>query len=161
ICRPEGALLISDNILLGSAMTGGLRAAAKLDAEMPPQYVGIGFNLAGWSLMDDVAVIDDVGALRKRERRGKVLFDEENGLARVDELLTDLHQVMHNDGRQSFERLVEQNKFGIPHQRARNRQHLLLATGQIGAAAGSALLQPRKNVVNSLQRPRIWRGEAG
>jgi hypothetical protein len=25
--RPEGALLISDNILLGSAMTGGLQAA--------------------------------------------------------------------------------------------------------------------------------------
>ena len=35
-------------------------------------------------------------------------------------------QLFNNDGRQAFERLVEQQEAGVEHQRTAHRQHLLL-----------------------------------
>jgi hypothetical protein len=42
----------------------------KSDPEVPPQYVGVGLDLTSRSLMHDMAVVDDVGALCKGESRG-------------------------------------------------------------------------------------------
>ena len=44
-------------------------------------------------------------------------------------------------GRQPLEGLVKQHDLGIAHERARNREHLLLAAGEVGAAAVAALLK--------------------
>jgi hypothetical protein len=52
-----------------------------------------------------------------------------------------LHQVAHDDRRQPLERLVEQDDLRIAHQRARDRQHLLLAARQVGAAAAARSLR--------------------
>jgi hypothetical protein len=63
-------------------------------------------------------------------------------------------------GASPFERLVEQQIFGS-RTSARDRQHLLLAAGEIGAAAHAPRLQPRKHGVHSLQRPALGRRQPG
>ena len=57
-------------------------------------------------------------------------------------------------GRQAFDRLVEQQHSRIEHQRAADRQHLLLAAGELVAEIAAALLQPRKHLVDPAHGPR-------
>ena len=49
----------------------------------------------------------------------------------------------------------------IAHQRARDRQHLLLAAREVGAAAATALAQARKHLPDPVQRPARRRGQPG
>ena len=63
--------------------------------------------------------------------------------------------------RQPFERLVQQDDLGVADQRAGDRQHLLLAAGQVGAAAAAPLLEPREHLVDAVERPLIRRRQAG
>jgi len=56
-----------------------------------------------------------------------------------------------------FERLVEQQDLRLAHERARNRQHLLLAARKIGAAARSPRLERRKHSVDALVWARLIR----
>src|SRR5690606_40800669 len=44
---------------------------------------------------------------------------------------------------------------------AGDRQHLLLAAGQVGAAAATPLGEARENLVNAVERPASGRGERG
>src|SRR6185437_4025739 len=63
--------------------------------------------------------------------------------------------------RQSLERLVEQDDLRVAYERARDREHLLLATRQIGTAAAAPLLQAREHLVDPVERPFRRRGETG
>ena len=47
-------------------------------------------------------------------------------------------QIAHDDRRQALERLVEQQDLRLAHERARDREHLLLAAREVGAAAACA-----------------------
>ena len=57
-------------------------------------------------------------------------------------------------GARPFERLVEQQQLRVQHQRARHREHLLLAAGELVAHVGLALGQAREHRVGALRRPR-------
>src|SRR5215469_698984 len=57
--------------------------------------------------------------------------------------------------------LVEQQDFGIADQPARDRQHLLLAAGEIGAAARAPLAQPGEHLVDAAERPAAARRKPG
>ena len=50
------------------------------DAKIPLQHARIGLDLRGRSLMDDVAIVDDVRAAGQRQRGGDVLLDQDDGL---------------------------------------------------------------------------------
>src|SRR5215469_609937 len=88
--------------------------------QMTSQYVGIDFDFAGRPFVHDMSVVDNVGTLCKRKRRGEILFHQHYGLTGVNELATNPHEVTHDDGCQAFEWLIQQNKLGIAHQRARD-----------------------------------------
>ena len=61
-------------------------------------------------------------------------------------------QFLDDDRRQPLGRLVQQQHLRIERQRAADRQHLLLAAGELVAEIVAALLQPRKHLVD-LCRP--------
>src|SRR5215813_2397715 len=103
-----------------------------LNAKIPLQNLRPTYDLAGRPFVGDMAVVDDVGALRQRQRGGEILLHQDDGLPRLDE-------IAHDHRRQSLERLVEQDELGNADERARDCQHLLLAAGKIGAAASLAL----------------------
>ncbi len=65
-------------------------------------------------------------------------------------------QFLDDDRREAFERLVEQQQRRVGHQRARDRQHLLLAAGQLIAHVAAPFLDAREQVVDRAsesQRP--------
>ena len=90
------------------------------------QDFGSRFDLACRALVRKMAVVDDVDATCQGERRGQVLLNEHNCLPSFGEMLTRLDEVTHDHRSQSLEWLIKQHDFGIPHQRSRNREHLLL-----------------------------------
>ena len=63
-------------------------------------------------------------------------------------------ELLDDDRRQPFERLVQQQHARIEDQRAGDGQHLLLAAGQLVAEIVAALGEARKHVVDLGQRPR-------
>jgi hypothetical protein len=64
-------------------------------------------------------------------------------------------------GREPFGRLVDQDHFGIGHQRPADGQHLLFAAGELVAPVRAALAQARKDFVDAVQRPVAARRCAG
>ena len=76
---------------------------AESHTKVSSQYFRIGLYFADRALVHDMAVVDDVGALCKRKRRGEVLLYQDYGLARINKLAANLHEVTHNHRRQAFE----------------------------------------------------------
>ena len=91
------------------------------------------------------AVDHDVAAVRELERVEGVLLDQEHGepVLRV-ELADGVEDLPHDQRREAERRLVEQQQPRPRHQRAGDRQHLLLAARQRAAALVQALLQARE-----------------
>ena len=78
------------------------------------------------------------------KRQMPVLFDQHDGLALILQPLDGAADLGDDQRRQPFRRFVEQKHLGIAHQRAADRQHLLLAAGQRAAALAHALPEPRE-----------------
>ena len=102
----------------------------------------------------DPAVDHDGDVFGDRRRHPDVLLDDEDRhvgfLAETQQHLLDLR---HDHGRKTLGRLIHDQELGIRHQCARNRQHLLLAAGELRAAVVSTLGQAREGVVNTLDGP--------
>src|SRR5206468_2995998 len=64
-----------------------------------------------------------------------------------------LVEVVDDQRRQALRRLVEQQQLGIAHQRARDRQHLLLAAREIAAVTAGQLAQRGEQIEDALGRP--------
>ena len=58
-----------------------------------------------------------------------------------------------NQRGEAFGGLIEHQQAGVGHERAANRQHLLLATGEVGPQVTASLLQARKQRIDPLQGP--------
>ena len=68
-------------------------------------------------------------------------------------------QFLDDDRREALGRLVEQHELGIEHQRAGDRQHLLLAAGELVAEVGAALLEAREHLVGPRHGPGARTGD--
>ena len=64
-----------------------------------------------------------------------------------------LEQALDDHRRQALRRLIEQQQLGVAHQRARDRQHLLLAARQNAAHAVAQLAELRKELRHAVRRP--------
>ncbi len=62
-------------------------------------------------------------------------------------------ELLDDDRGQAFERLVEQKQRRIGHQRARDRQHLLLAAGELIAEIAPPLGEAGEQIVDRRQIP--------
>ena len=69
--------------------------------------------------------------------------------------------LLDDDRREPFGRLVHDQEVRVAEQRAANREHLLLAAGQLRAAAGPPLVKAREGLVDALYRPRRIRPAGG
>ena len=102
----------------------------------------------------DAAVDHDGDFARHRRRDADVLLDDEHGDVA---LLAEPHQHVLDLGddhrRQPLGRLVHHQELRVGEQRARDRQHLLLAAGKLGAAVVLAFGEARKGLVDALDRP--------
>ena len=114
----------------------------------------VGRELAGFDDAVDPPVDHDGDVLGDRRRDPDILLDDEDRhvgfLSQSHQHLLDLR---HDHRRKTLGRLVHDQEMRVGHQRARNRQHLLLAAGKLGAAVVSALGKPREGVVDALGGP--------
>ena len=86
------------------------------------------------------------------ERVIGALLDQENGQAIIGVERADRREdLLHDQRRQAERRLVEQKQRRASHQRAGDRQHLLLASRQRAAALMLTCLEQRKQRVDMLQ----------
>ncbi len=89
-----------------------------------------------------------------RRRHPDVLLDDEDRhvgfLSQTQQHLLDLR---HDHRRETLGRFVHDQELRIRHQRARNRQHLLLAAGKLRAAVVSTLGQAGEGVVDAFRGP--------
>ena len=89
------------------------------------------------------------------ERHAEVLLDQQHrDVAVVGKRLQHADDLLDDDRRQTFRRLVHHQHPRVEQQRTRDREHLLLASGQLRAAIAAALGQPREQLVDALGRPR-------
>src|SRR5205085_8242390 len=96
------------------------------------------------SLEDDAARLEHVAAMRDGKRHVRVLFDEENGRARLVDLGDRRKDRAHEKRREPERRLVHQQHARPAHQRASDREHLLLASGERAGLLRDALLEARE-----------------
>ena len=124
------------------------------DAEEPLLQIAIGREPARLDDAVDPPVDHDGDVVGNGRGDADILLDDENRhvafLAEADQHLLDLRD---NDWRQALGRLVHDEEMRIGDQRAGNRQHLLLAAGQLSAARASPLGEAREGVVDALDRP--------
>src|SRR5215471_7012380 len=101
----------------------------------------------------NLAALDDVGAVGQRASEREVLFGEKHAEPGALERSNLIGERLHDDGGEPFRWLVEQEEAGIAHQRARDGQHLLLATGEAPALPARHLGEPRKEFVDARDAP--------
>ena len=68
------------------------------------------------------------------------------------------HQLLDDDRGEPLQRLVEQQQRRVGHQRARGRQHLLLAAGELVALGEPALADAREQVEDRGEVPAAGAG---
>src|SRR5262249_60999733 len=120
---------------------------------MPAEDGGRGLELLGGAVEDEMAVVEDVGPLGDRECGSDVLLHDDDRLTGLRQTLANREKIAHDDWRQALEGLVEQQDLRRADQGPRDRLHLLLAAGEIGASAQAALAQAREHLVSSPERP--------
>src|SRR2546425_4874371 len=79
--------------------------------------------------------------VRERQRHFQCLLHEQDRRPPAVDRAQDLGEVLDEQGRQPFRRLVHQHDGRARHEPAPDRQHLLLAARQVAAAMGDALAQ--------------------
>src|SRR6266699_1241126 len=106
------------------------RANTSTSSEVGPADVRLREQLRRPAFGGDAALLEHVGARGELEREGSVLLDEHHGdAARVD-LLDHLEHGEHYPRGEAERGLVEQEQARLRHERAPDREHLLLAAGE-------------------------------
>ncbi len=109
---------------------------------------------------------DDIAAVGDAQRLGEVLLGHQHReIVVVLELLDGVDGAAHQKRRQTDRGLVDQKDAGIEHERARQRQHLLLAAAHGAGKLAFALGQARENLEAEIQigpdlRARLAAGSA-
>src|SRR5579859_3372753 len=122
-----------------------------LIAQVGAPYSVVALDVLGRPGEDHAASLHQVGAVGERERHGGVLLDEQHAdaLLAVDRLEYP-EQLLHDERRETEGRLVEQEQARPQHQRARHRQHLLLAARERTRLLAAALPESREITVHAL-----------
>ena len=126
---------------------------------MTPRYFSstavIGRERRACRLVHDAAALDDGGAVGDAEDLLRVLLDQDRREAFLaDDALERREQLLDDDRREAFERLVEQDDARVEDQRAADREHLLLAAGELVAEIAPPLGEPREHRVDLAGGPR-------
>src|SRR4051812_5192108 len=96
--------------------------------------------------------LQDHGAVGEREREIEVVIDDHHPDL-VAQAVERLEQLLGDRGRQALERLIEQQQPHVARESARDRDHLLLAAGEIIGGRVPALRKARENPHDALIIP--------
>src|SRR5919198_4916224 len=100
--------------------------APSLLAEVRLADLLVGEQARGVVLEDDPAGLDHVAAVGQAQGLGRVLLHQQDGGALLVDLPDGVEDALDHDRGQPHRRLVEQQQLRLGHQRAADRQHLLL-----------------------------------
>ena len=105
----------------------------------------------------DAPDLEHVRRLRELQRDVRVLLDDEHGQALLLVQLPDDAEDLGDEQRREAERrLVEQEQARALHERAREREHLLLAAAERAGLLVAPLLEPREvRAARARSRPSI------
>src|SRR6267142_5356722 len=123
----------------------------RLYPEVVVQLGHVRFELGVRNHVHHPAVLHHVVAVGERGGEAEVLLDEENGEALSLQATQGGADLLDDDRSQSLCRLVEQQEPGAGPQDAPDRQHLLLAPRQRGAAGPEPLFQVREELVDRVE----------
>src|SRR5438067_3201218 len=99
-------------------------------AEVGAADVVVVEEVARRALVDDAPGLHDVGAVRHAERQIRVLLDHEHGRPAPPDVRDDAEGRLDQRRREPQRGLVEEDQPRARHQRARDREHLLLPAGE-------------------------------
>jgi hypothetical protein len=126
-----------------------------LHAEQPLLQLAVGGQRGGGHRAGDAAVHHHVDGVGDLDGHSEVLLDQQHGdLALGRERLQHRLDLLHDDWGQTLGGLVHDEELRVEQERAGDREHLLLAARELGAAIGLALGEPGERLVNALDRPR-------
>src|SRR5690348_3355219 len=140
-------------VLVIVAMACALRTRRGSDLEPLLADVGVLAQVLGSAFEDDAAVAHHVAALGDLQRDRQLLLDEQDRDAAPAQLLQILADQLDDLRCQPLGRLVDHDQVGVAHQRAAQRQHLLLAAREDARFGVRALLQAREQAVHVVERP--------
>src|SRR5438093_647311 len=123
-------------------------------AEVSVPNVGSASELDRRPAPDDLSLLEDVVPGRDPSQGRHVLVDDQDRLASHLEPVHAAPDLGTNERRESFGRLVENEQARVGHQRAADREHLLLAARERAAEAARARREPRKQLEDGLDPPR-------
>src|SRR5262247_3548165 len=124
------------------------------DAEIMLEGGAIALERRAVGLVHHHAALENDGAVGDAENFLRVLLDHNGGRALLaNDALERNQQLLHENGGQAFQRLVEEQDAGIENERAADGQHLLLAARKLVAEIALALAQTREHLVDPLRRP--------
>src|SRR5262245_12796450 len=98
--------------------------------------------------VDHAPMLDHVVAVGDGGGKAEVLFHQQNGKALLPQQTNRVADLLHDDRRQAFGGLVEEEELSPGAQDAGDGQHLLLAARQLGALAGRTVLKVGKELVD-------------
>src|SRR5262245_7602373 len=129
-----------------------LAAAARGSApEIRLPDVVVGEELARGALERDAPCLHDVPARRDPERHPGILLDHQHGRAVALDRRDDREHRFHHCRREAERRLVEQHEAGARHQRAPDRQHLLLTAGECAGNLSATLEEDGELRVDAIE----------
>src|SRR5581483_7868658 len=102
----------------------------------------------------DVPLLQDVRAVAEPGGEAHVLLRDQEGLPVPLEREQPLQEPADDHRRETLRGLVQEQQLGIPHERPRDRQHLLLATRERPRLLAPPLPEHREELVHALPRPR-------
>ena len=117
-------------------------------AEIAVTHLLVLGELGGAALERHPADLEHDRAIRDRERHRRVLLDEHDGDALAVDLADHLAELLDDARRQAQRGLVEQQHARAGHQRAADREHLLLAAGEQAGGLAGALGENREQLVD-------------
>src|SRR5271170_1872346 len=123
-----------------------------LNAEVDVQLAHIRLQFAVGEGVDNSAMLHHEVAVGERRREAKVLLDEQDGETLVLEFSDGAADLLDDDRRKALGRLVEHEELRAGAQDARDRQHLLLAAGELAAWTSQPFLEIGEERKNPLQR---------
>src|SRR6516165_2678185 len=113
----------------------------------------VGGELGRRTGIDDAAVVEHIGVVGNLQAHSGILLDQQDRNAFVAHLCHDLKHLAHDQRREPLRGLIENQQLGIEQQRAADREHLLLAAGELAPRVLLSLSEAGKELVDALRGP--------
>src|SRR4051812_99755 len=151
--RPTAVVLRKWRRFMGSSWAGpsGDPEVALLDVTVVAERLRAAGEL-------DAALVEHVAPAGQRQRHLEVLLDEQDGDAGGVDGLQILHQRLDQHGHEPARQLIDQHQLGAGQEAAGERQHLLLAAGEVLAEVVQSLARAREVLKHGGERGGVAAG---